>query len=100
MPVRLRGAYGRRRWVAEIATDVCRPVAIPVVTPASALNTRREDLGEWEHLSSYKLVAGPDTIYLAEPDRAASTSTAMAAASPGRAPLETAARRERAPPHG
>ncbi|MET9818235.1 hypothetical protein [Streptomyces sp. NPDC006355] len=29
-----------------------------------ALNTLREDLGEWEHLSSYKLVAGPDTIYL------------------------------------
>lgn len=35
-----------------------------------ALNTLREDLGEWEHLSSYKLVAGPDTIYLAEPDHA------------------------------
>ncbi|MFJ6568831.1 DUF433 domain-containing protein [Streptomyces sp. NPDC091292] len=35
-----------------------------------ALNTLREDLGEWEHLSTYKLVAGPDTIYLAEPDHA------------------------------
>jgi uncharacterized protein (DUF433 family) len=35
-----------------------------------ALNTLREDLGEREHLSSYVLVAGPDTIYLAAPDHA------------------------------
>lgn len=35
-----------------------------------ALNTLREDLGEREHLSSYVLVAGPDTVYLAEADHA------------------------------
>ena len=35
-----------------------------------ALNTLREDLGEPKHLSSYKLVAGPDTIFLAELDHA------------------------------
>lgn len=35
-----------------------------------AVDRLREDLGEREHLSSYALVAGPDTIYLAEPEQA------------------------------
>ncbi len=35
-----------------------------------ALNTLRVDLGEREHLSNYRLVAGPDTIYLADSDHA------------------------------
>jgi len=35
-----------------------------------ALNTLREDLGEREHLSTYRLVAGSDTIYLADSDHA------------------------------
>jgi uncharacterized protein (DUF433 family) len=35
-----------------------------------ALNTLRGDLGEREHLSAYRLVAGPDTIYLADSDHA------------------------------
>jgi uncharacterized protein (DUF433 family) len=35
-----------------------------------ALNTLRDDLGEREHLSAYRLVAGPDTIDLADSDHA------------------------------
>jgi uncharacterized protein (DUF433 family) len=35
-----------------------------------ALNTLRVDLGEREHLSVYRLVAGPDSIYLADSDHA------------------------------
>jgi uncharacterized protein (DUF433 family) len=35
-----------------------------------ALNTLREGLDEREHLSAYRLVAGGDTIYLADPDHA------------------------------
>lgn len=35
-----------------------------------ALDTLREGLDEREHLSTYRLVAGGDTIYLAEPDHA------------------------------
>lgn len=34
------------------------------------MDALREDLGEREHLSSYALVAGPDAIYLAEPEQA------------------------------
>ncbi|MGW7352860.1 DUF433 domain-containing protein [Streptomyces sp. NPDC054784] len=35
-----------------------------------ALNTLREDLGEGDHLSEYRLVADPEGIYLAAPDHA------------------------------
>jgi uncharacterized protein (DUF433 family)/DNA-binding transcriptional MerR regulator len=35
-----------------------------------ALNTLRDGLDEREHLSTYRLVAGSDTIYLADPDHA------------------------------
>ncbi|MEV7357292.1 MULTISPECIES: DUF433 domain-containing protein [unclassified Kitasatospora] len=35
-----------------------------------ALSTLREGLDEGEHLSAYRLVAGGDTIYLADPDHA------------------------------
>ncbi|RPE33485.1 uncharacterized protein (DUF433 family) [Kitasatospora cineracea] len=35
-----------------------------------ALDTLRDDLNEHEHLSSYRLVASTDTIYLAAPDHA------------------------------